>query len=528
MMKYLDLKWPSVGHLLEEASQEFKNKTLFIFEGEKLTFDQVNRRVNQTANALKKLGVAKNHKVCVMLPNGFEFPIIWLACAKLGAVMVPANINYREHDLKYILSDSEAAALIIHAECLAVLTEVKPNLPLLKNVIVLGEALAGYYSYKEIMERASDEFEIREVGENDLLNIQYTSGTTGFPKGCMLTHRYWLILGFNPVGLYGITSDDVNLTAQPFYYLDPQWNTVLCLAAGITLVIMPRFSPSKFWTAVNANNVTMFYVLGTMPLLLLKQAENPGLEKNHRLRFVICSGIVPQLHETFEKRWNVRWREVYGSTESGGDLGVSLEDAESVGSGSVGIPWPTKEAKIIDDTGKEVLAGEIGELLVRGEPMFQGYWKKPEATVEAFRGDWRRTGDLFYKDEKGLFYITGRLKDMIRRSDENIAAAEVESVLVEHDKIKLAAVVAVPDELRSEEVKAYIVLKDGESKKTVPPEAILEFAKQKLAYFKVPRYIEYVDDLPRTPSERIAKHKLIRAKDDLRKNSYDGVDKLWR
>jgi len=528
MMKKSDLKWPSVGHLLEQTAREFKDKTLFIYEGEKLTFDEVNGNVNQTANALRGLDVAKNDKVSIMLPNGFEFPITWLACAKLGAVVVPTNINYKEHDLEYILSDSEATTMVIHQDYVPVLEAVKPKLPLLKNVIVSGDAPTGYYSYKEIMERVSDEFEIREVEKNDLLNIQYTSGTTGFPKGCMLTHHYWLTLSANPVKLYDFAPGDVNLTAQPFYYMDPLWNSLVCMIAGIPLVILPRFSPSKFWPAVNKNKVTFFYVLGTMPLLLMKQEENPELEQKHRLRFVICSGIVPQLHEVFEKRWNVCWREVYGSTESGGDLWVPLDDAESVGSGSLGIPWPTKEAKIVDEKGEEVPNGETGELLVRGEPMFLGYWKKPEATKEAFSGEWRHTGDLFFNDEKGNFFLTGRLKDMIRRSDENIAAAEVEGVLIEHDKIKMAAVVAVPDDLRGEEVKAYIVLQEGESQETVPPEVIVEFAKKKLAYFKVPRYIEYVDDLPRTPSERIEKHKLIQAKDDLRSGSYDAVDKLWR
>jgi crotonobetaine/carnitine-CoA ligase len=480
------------------------------------------------ANALKEIGIAKRDRVSVMLPNGFEFPITWLACAKLGAVLVPTNINYKKNDLEYILSDSEATTIVIHQDCLPVLAEVKPMLPLLKNVIVLGEAPSEYYRYEKITERASDEFEIIDVEQGDMLNIQYTSGTTGFPKGCMLTHRYWFVLSATPVQLYNITSKDVNLTAQPFYYMDPLWNSLLCIVVGIPLVILPRFSPSRFWKAVRDNNVTFFYVLGTMPLLLIKQKEDPELDKNHKVRRVICSGIIPQLHETFEKRWNVPWREVYGSTESGGDLWVSLEDEESVGSGSLGIPWPAKEAKVIDTNGVEVPNGAIGELVVRGEPMFLGYWKKPEATEEAFSGGWRHTGDLFCKDEKGQFHITGRLKDMIRRSSENIASAEVEGVLIEHDKIKMAAVVAVPDDLRGEEVKAYIVLQDDESKETVPPEEIIEFAKQKLAGFKVPRYIEYVDDMPRTPSERIEKHKLIQAKGDLRLDSYDAVDKLWR
>jgi crotonobetaine/carnitine-CoA ligase len=391
----------------------------------------------------------------------------------------------------------------------------------------LGDAPNGYHSFADIIESASDKFTIKDVGENDLLNIQYTSGTTGFPKGCMLTHRYWLLIGRTASEQYHALPNDVDLTAQPFYYMDPQWNTVLCMMMGISLVIMHRFSPSKFWQAVKENNVTWFYILGTMPFYLLKQEENPAIEQDHKLRFVLCSGIVPQFHAVFEKRWNVPWREVYGMTETGGDLFVPLEDHESVGTGAMGAVVSTKEARVVDANGREVPDGEIGELIIRGEPMMLGYWKKPEATAETIVDEWLHTGDLVFKDPKGYFHWTGRLKDMIRRSGENISAVELEGVLLEHPKIKLATCLPVPDELRGEEVKAYIVLQDGESQDTVPPQAIVEFAKQKLAYFKVPRYIEYVADLPRTPSERIEKHKLIASKKNLRTGSYDAVEKKW-
>ena len=233
-------------------------------------------------------------------------------------------------------------------------------------------------------------------------------------------------------------------------------------------------------------------------------------------------------HETFEKRWNVPWREGFGMTETGADLMVPLEDTECVGTGAMGKPVSTKEAKVIDEDGKEVPDGAVGELVMRGEPMMLGYWNKPEATEAFFKDGWAHTGDLVYKDEKGFYHWVGRLKDMIRRTGENISSVEVEGVLMEHEKIALAAVVPVPDKLRGEEVKAYIVLKQGETADAVPPQEIVEFAKQKLAYFKVPRYIEYAEDLPRTPSERVEKHKLIAAKNDLRVGSYDAVDKIWR
>lgn len=441
--------------------------------------------------------------------------------------MVPVNVNYRAHDLEYILGDSEASAIVIDAEFLPVLEQVRPRLTFMKHVIVVGQASKAFHNYAELLQDAAGDFAIVDVGQNDLLNIQYTSGTTGFPKGCMLTHRYWLVMGRTASEFCRFLPMDVDLTAQPFYYMDPQWNLVLCLMQGIPLVVMHRFSPSKFWQTVRDNGVTFFYIIGTMPFYLLKQDPDPALEQGHKLRLVICSGIVPQFHAMFEKRWNVPWREAFGMTETGGDLMVPVEDTASVGSGAMGKPFSTKEARVVDTEMVEVPEGEVGELVVRGEPMMLGYWKNPEATAAAMAGGWMHTGDLAYKDSKGYFHWAGRLKDMVRRSGENISSVEVEGVLMEHPQIKLAAVVAVPDALRGEEVKAYIVLQPGVARRDCTPEGILDWASGKLAYFKLPRFIEYVDDLPRTPSEKIAKHVLIKAKKDLRQSSYDAVEKTW-
>jgi crotonobetaine/carnitine-CoA ligase len=215
-------------------------------------------------------------------------------------------------------------------------------------------------------------------------------------------------------------------------------------------------------------------------------------------------------------------------TESGVDLMVPPADAESVGSGVMGRPVSTKEARVVDAQLNALPDGEVGELVVRGEPMMIGYWKQPEATAEVMAGGWLHTGDLAFRDSRGYFHWVGRLKEMVRRSGENISSVEVEGVLMEHPQVKLAAVVGVPDALRGEEVKAYIVLQDGATPESAPPEALLAFAAEKLAYFKLPRHVEYVADLPRTASEKIAKHVLRRAKPDLRAGSWDAVEKMWR
>ncbi len=212
-------------------------------------------------------------------------------------------------------------------------------------------------------------------------------------------------------------------------------------------------------------------------------------------------------------------------TETGVDLIVPREDAESVGSGAMGRPIHSKQVRVVDTAGHNVADGQLGELIIKGQPMMLGYWNNPSATAETLVDGWLHTGDLVVKDERGYYHWKARLKDTIRRAGENIAAAEVESVLLEHPAVQAAAVVAVPDELRGQEVKAYIVVRPGYEK---DPLKILEYARQQLAYFKVPRYIEFVDDMPRTASERVEKHRLVAIKPDLRSGSYDTVDQVWR
>ncbi|HSQ38565.1 MAG TPA: AMP-binding protein, partial [Anaerolineales bacterium] len=502
------------------AAQRYGNLPLFIFNDKNYSFAEVNRLANCAANALSSLGVTTGTHVGVMLPNGVDFPIVWFALAKLRGVIVPVNINYHDHDLTYILDDSQAEVFIVHADYLDQWEKIRADLPRVRETLVVGESTRAKNLLRE-MESAREEFDSSQASADDLLNIQYTSGTTGFPKGCMLQQKYWLQIGQIAADYFGLTPEERNLTVQPFYSLDPQWNTVASLIGGAALVILPRFSPSNFWREVNRHKVTVLYLLGTMPFFLAKMPEDPALERGHKLNMILCSGIHPRFHAEFERRWAVPWREAFGMTETGVDLIVPFEDSFTVGSGAMGKPIPTKEARILGFDGKDVSEGGVGELILRGEPMMMGYWKKPEATAETIRDGWLHTGDLVFKDEKGYYHWKARLKDTIRRAGENISTVEVEGVLMEHPAVKLAAVVPVPDELRGEEVKAYIVLKDGRTRENTPPEEILDHAREELAYFKLPRYIEYMNDLPRTASERIEKYRLVKLKPDLRVGSYD-------
>ena len=458
---------------VRRAGELWPERVAWTFDpGVRLTFGDVDRLTAGYAQALRLKGIGAGDRVAVWLRNQPEFPLVWLALARLGAAMVPVNVKYRSVDAEHLLRDSAAVAVVTTEE-------FRPLAESLAVPVLLVDDLAPV-----------DGFEQGPVDPGAAVNIQYTSGTTGSPKGCVLSHRYWTTLGDSMVEEFPrLVADDVMLTAQPFHYIDPQWNVVAALLSGAELVVLDGFHPSSFWDKVREHGVTYFYCLGAMPTLLLRMPESP-LDRSHRVRAVQCSAIPPSLHAVLEDRWGVGWYEAFGMTETGADIRVGAEEHdELVGSGCLGRPAAHREVKVVD-----------GELLLRGPGMMDGYLGLPSV----LRDGWFPTGDLARIDDRGRVYHLGRIKDMIRRSGENIAAHEVEEVLLSHPAVTLVAVVGVPDEIRGEEVKAFVV---GD----VSAEELAEYCAERLASFKVPRYWEFRDDLPRTPSERVAKQLLDRS-----------------
>ncbi|MEW6263903.1 MAG: class I adenylate-forming enzyme family protein [Thermodesulfobacteriota bacterium] len=509
----------NIGALVEKSAARFEEKKAIHFDHENssFSFKALNERVNQFANAFQGEGIRRGDHVAVMLPNCPEFPLTWLALAKIGAVMVPVNVRYRSVDLAYVLDDSDASGLVIQDEFASAFREARSEAPKVRKVFLVGERQDDLgKSLKDLADESPPEFTSAELALDDLMNIQYTSGTTGFPKGCLLTHEYWLTLGLSTSRL--INSNDIYLCVEPFYYMDPQWVLIMCLITGCAMVMTRKFSPSKYMKLVHQYRATASWAL--MAPWILKQPRSPH-DRDHNLRFVFVGGFPPDLHHKFEERFRVTAREAYGMTEIGTGMYVPLEDAHLTGSGSVGKPPEFREVRIVDQDDKDVAPGEIGELLVKGPGLFKGYYKKPQETSDAFLGEWFRTGDLFRRDENGCYYIVGRKKDMIRRSGDNISATEVENVLVSHPKILSAAVVAVPDAERREEVKAYIVPAPGETPETIPPAEIMAYCLDRLAEFKTPRYLEYRTEFPRTPTGKIQKNTLLAEKKDLIAGCYD-------
>jgi crotonobetaine/carnitine-CoA ligase len=514
---------PTIPELLRERSRTAPERELLRFEGVSLTVGDVREKVDRWARELDALGIRSGDRVALMLPNGLEYPLAWLAVVSADAVVVRLNPGYGESDLAHVLRDSGARLVLADPAYLDLLKRVLLACPEVDRICALEPNAEGPAPLHSV----SAEIPSTATPPAEVVTIQYTSGTTGFPKGCLLTHGYWIELAEASREICGLGPDDVALTAQPFYYMDAVWNTVLCLIAGMPLVILPRFSASRFWKSVQENGVTFFYCIGTMPLFLLKQPEAPSVERAHRVRRVLCSGIPAEHHARLEERYGCPWREVYGSTELGCVLSVPFSETASVGSGVMGRPVPGRQIRVVDEAGDEVPAGVPGELLTRGGETMLAYHGLPEETAGWKKDGWAHTGDLVIADEESCCRIVGRLKDMIRRGGENIAAAEVEAVLSDHPAVRAVACVAVPDEERGEEVKAYVQLQSGASADPVSPEELLAYAGRKLAAFKVPRYIQFVDEFPLTPSQRIAKPQLIAGQPDLRAGSYDASIRSW-
>lgn len=520
---------PNIHNVLHHAVVNWGDKTAMIFDetNEVYSFAEVKEHAEKYAAVFQKLGVQIGDKVALMLQNVSAFPFSWLANGLIGATTVPLNYRYQIFDARYVLAHSETKLVITTAEKVAMLEEIRQEKEHSFLIITTDEPHAAADAFlSDLLSENVDAF----TSENNtypetLMNIQYTSGTTGKPKGCMLSQKYWINIGEKIANsaLIGITDEDILLTSQPFYYMDPQWNTMVALVNGATLIILDHFSPSVFWEKVRKYKVTFFYVLGNMPVLLLKMPESPD-DKNHHVRFIGCSAIPAHLHQEMEARWGVPWYEVFGMTETGYDLSMRVEEHDKyVSTHALGRPAIDREVRIMNEAGEFVPRGEVGEMVFRGKGMMDGYFKNEAATNEAFRFGWFHTGDLAYMDEDGVVFYVGRVKDMIRRSGENIAAAEVEEVLMLHDTVKIAAVAPVEDEIRGEEVKAYIVPKYKVENEEQFFLDLIEHSIENLAAFKVPRYWEVRSDLPRTPSERIAKHRLKEEKFAF----YDRIEECW-
>jgi len=515
----------SMAALVDDAAARWGEKPALAFhENETLSFEGLRRLVNRTANVLRARGIGRGDRVAVVSPNLPTAPALWLALARLGAAIVWVNIRYTPRELGFVLADACPDLLVIHADLLETYEAIEDAAARLDpaRIVTLGGRTA-HDDLNALLARASEDFAPDwATSADDIVNINYTSGTTGFPKGCMLPQRYWQVFGAAKEP--GFAAPPRNMIYnQNLFYIDGPMLLSMTLHTGATMHIMPRPSLTGILERMTNLQIDYCYFFEAM----MKQGESPA-ERAVGLKLVHIFGLTPSLHAELERRYGCVAREAFGMTETGAALMMPFEAADMTGSGSVGWPVAHRQASVRDPDFNELGAGETGELWVKGPGMLTGYWNRPEANAESFRDGWFRTGDLFRADERDYLTLVGRLKDMIRRNSENIAVREVESALRAIPGIAEVAVVGVPDERVGEEVKVYLQLAEGVTRQEMTPERFLEAARAELAPFKLPRYVAYVDGFPKTESDRVEKKKLTAGVGDLTAGSFDRVDGVWR
>jgi fatty-acyl-CoA synthase len=486
------------------------DKACMVGPGKRLTYREVDDRVNGLAQSLKNLGVQKGDIVAILLYNCCEYIEITFAVNQIGAVWLPLNFRLAAEEFKYILKNAGTRILITEPEFVPAIASIAGWLPDLDHLLVLGSDVPeGWHGYDQLVqENIGARLPHAEVGQDDLHRLMYTSGTTAYPKGVMLTYGnlYWKCIGH--LLTFGITSSDRTLVVGPLYHVGgmdlPGTGT---LYAGGSLVILKKFDPVDVLKAIDEEKVTNLWLSPAMTIMLFNE---PSFNQNNvsSVRFIIDGGekMPATLIKEFRNRFPGAWfADAYGLTETlSGDTFLA-KDRMLNKLGSVGKPVPHLRVRIVDENDADVPPNELGEICLKGPKIFKGYWKNPEATAEALRGGWFHTGDIGTLDEDGYLYIMDRKKDMIVSGGENIASPEVERVIYELPEILEAAVVGIPHPKWLEVPKAYVVLKPG---KTLSSEAITRHCIKKMAKFKVPKEIEFIDQLPRNPSGKVLKREL--------------------
>jgi len=511
----------NVAEVLTRTVKKDLTQPAIIFRDELITFTELQNKVFKLAGGLSRLGIKKSDKVAIYLPNRPEYIYSYLALFSLGATVVPLDYMLTEDELVNCLTHCQARTLIAKEKESQALENLRAKVPSLTDIILLESSqkssprttedqmhtslVRGSKSFEDILASGEARQPQVKIEDKDPALIMYTSGTTGSPKGILLNYKH---LDGSPQAMehfVDLTNKDVKISALPLSHSAGLIYIQNCFCYGITLVLMERFQPLEFLKNIQKYKVTCFHLVPSMyyAILHLKEFESFDLSS---LRWVVVFGAPSDPHSL--KRFhqycqNAHLLNGWGMTETCPPNVVLPLGSSKIE--SVGKPAPWIEVKIMGEEDKELSQGQVGEIVIRGWVVMEGYYKDPQATSQVIRDGWFHTGDLGRFDEGGFLYIVGRKKDMIKVSGEIVYSAEVENVLLKHPAIQEAAVVGMPDKLRGEMVKAFVVLKKDLNSTA---EDIRYFCRGHLAHFKVPHDIEFRDSLPKTPSGKIQKEKL--------------------
>jgi long-chain acyl-CoA synthetase len=492
---------------LLEARADAAPEKVFLFseaDGRRFTYREFDAAVNRAANVLSAHGIGKGDVVSLLLPNSAEYVIAYFACFKLGALAGPVNSLLKPEEMAYVVGNSEAQLLLYSAQFDAQVSELRREVETLREALVFDDERAA-------TEGQTDETPARgatELTRDDEAIIIYTSGTTGKPKGCLLTHGNLLANARQIVEWLGFKADDRLLTVMPLFHMNAvSVTTMSALHAGGSTVTSPRFSASRFWQIVNDYQVTSFGSVATMLSVLLKTYPEgvPAGLSTDQLRFAMCgSAPVPaEVMRRFEETFNCLVVEGYGLSESTCRSTFNPPDRRRR-PGSCGMPIGN-EMRVVDEEDRELPEGEAGEIVMRGENIFKGYFKNEGATARAFRGGWFHTGDVGFRDPEGFYHIIDRKSDMVIRGGENIYPREIDELLYSHPAVAEAAAFGVPDPLYGEDVAAFVVLKEGH---TATGEEVADYCRAHLADYKCPKTVRVVTSLPKGPTGKVLKREL--------------------
>jgi acyl-CoA synthetase (AMP-forming)/AMP-acid ligase II len=503
-------------HLLRMAAERNPDRPAIVYHDLTLVYREVVSMVNSVANSLLELGIRKGDRICLCTGNRPESTITLNAASTIGAVITPMNPLYKEREMAYQLENSEARAILIRPEMLPLLQRVlsQESLPNLKHIIVLGEQvpedMPDALTFATLLKRGSPKRpKPVEISGDDMIVLTYSSGTTGLPKGTMLSHHNLATNHLQFLTSSGINSSDATLIFVPFYHIYGVLLTGSFLAAGARQVIMDRFELEPVLDLCEKHGPTWLFAV---PAMIQALANAPG--ELHQLKTVkylmsAAAPLPPAPAYTLQERTGIRIIQAYGMTETCPITHLSPLDPELIRMDSAGLPMNNTEQKIVDiETGEhELPVGEDGEIIIRGPQVMLGYWNAPEETAHTLRNGWIHTGDIGHLDADGYLYIVDRKKDMIKYKGFSIAPAELEAVLVEHRAVLESAVVGVPDVEAGEIPKAFVVLHSGTSY-SVTDEELITFVNGKLAGYKKLREVEFVEALPKLPSGKILRREL--------------------
>ncbi|HZU69586.1 MAG TPA: long-chain-fatty-acid--CoA ligase [Ktedonobacteraceae bacterium] len=506
------LHYPShpYDEMLARTAERFPENEAVLFQDENVTYRELDALVNAFANALLDLGIGRGQQVCLFMANRPEYLISWFGIIRAGAVASPMNPSYKEREVAYQLNNSEAVAVIVQYDLLPIVEAARAETPSLKHVITVGSGSqhTGFqtHSFSDLLQNCPTTPPVRAQWQwEDMIVLPYSSGTTGLPKGVMLSHKNMVCNTYQSVATARITCADRLLVFVPLYHIYGIMLMGLAAMTGATIVLMERFDPGECLRLIQEQRITILY---SVPQVLAVLSDWPRLNDYdlHTVRFTQCGAapVPPALARRFEERTHVTVMTSYGLTEAApGTHSNPVYNPRLIKVETIGLPIHDTKQKIVDiETGLvELGVGGEGELIVQGPQVMQGYWKAPEATAEALRNGWLHTGDIGWRDEDGYVTITDRKKELIKYKGFSVAPAQLEALLLEHPAVADVAVIAKADDKAGEIPKAFVVRRAGYE--AVSADELIVWANGKLAAYKNVREVEFIDAIPRNPSGKI-------------------------